>query len=120
MKKGPFKMKGMTFKEGQSPMRQLTLSCIGERIKSRIQEMPIVKALSRDDEDVENGEEEKNGEDTEITPANIDTNVNVEGTIITPDDELTDVTKIVPTTPMTKRSPAKIYKKSAKKSQKKY
>ena len=120
MKKTPFRMKGMTFKEGQSPMMKLTLSGIGERIKSRVQEMPIVKALSRNDEDVENGEEEENGEDIEITPANIDTSVSAEGTIVTPDDELIDVTKIVPTSPMAKRSPAKIYKKSAKKSQKKY
>ena len=129
----PFKMKGMTFKEGQSPIR--SLSDVGKRIAGNIKKSVsnivtnIKNAPKNIKENIKNiGEEkEENGggsSTVSVAPPDIDTNVNVKGTIVKPDDKLIDVTKIVPTTPtaspMTKRSPARIYKKSAKKLQKKY
>ena len=122
-------MKGMTFKEGQSPMR--SLSDVGKRIAGNIKTSVsniatnIKNAPKNIKENIKNiGKEGTGGETVSVDSPDIDTSVSAEGTIITPDDELTDITKIAPTTPtaspMTKRSPAKIYKKSAKKLQKKY
>ena len=135
-------MKGMTFKEGQSPILATgdATSKIGkaaDRIAGNIKDSVgnLITNIKNAPENIaqniknigsgEEGEESGGGGSTvSVDTPDIDTSVSAEGTIVTPDDELIDITRIAPTTPtaspMAKRSPAKIYKTSAKGSQKKY
>ena len=99
-----FRMSGMTFKEDQSPMYKISLKEIGERI-TNIPKNTVENLKGKDTGVVDSVKDFISGD------SDVDVTSGVESSETVPPTTVAMNTPELPTTPIVKKSPAKIYDK---------